>query len=47
MREALYRYGALHAWQDGAEMARGLLELFADILPVTAADMELAVQLFA
>ena len=46
VQEVLYRFGALHHWEIGYQMASNLMILFKDVLPVTVEDMRLAVDLF-
>jgi len=46
VQEVLYRYGTLREWKLAIEMATGLLDLVPVVLPVTADDMQTAVQLF-
>ena len=47
IQEMLYRYGAIHHWQIGVQMAQNLLDLVPTVLPVTENDMKTAVSLFA
>lgn len=46
IQEVLYRFGALHRWEIGYQMASNLMILFKDVLPVTVEDARLAVDLF-
>ena len=46
IQEILHRYGALGRHADAVNMARDLMTLVPQILPVTAADMQTAVTLF-
>lgn len=47
IQEILYRFGALRRFETGIAMARALFDLVPVLLPVTAADASLAVDLFA
>ena len=46
IQEILHRYGALGRFSDAVHMARDLMTLVPQILPVAAADMQMAVTLF-
>lgn len=46
IQEILHRYGALGRFADAVNMARDLMTLVPQVLPVTAADMQTAVTLF-
>jgi predicted nucleic acid-binding protein len=46
IQEVLYRFGRLQRWDTGTAMAESLLQLAAIVLPVTAADARLSVELF-
>src|SRR5216684_1911955 len=46
IQEILHRYGALARYADAANMARDLMTLVPQVLPVTAADMQTAVTHF-
>src|SRR4051812_42298762 len=46
IQEILHRYGALGRHADAVNMARDLMTLVPQILPVTAADVQTAVTLF-
>lgn len=46
IQEILHRYGALGRFPDAVSMARDLMTLVPVILPVAAADMQIAVTLF-
>ena len=47
IQEILYRFGAIRAPELGVQMARNLLELVPDVLPITVSEARLAVTLFA
>jgi predicted nucleic acid-binding protein len=46
IQEILHRYGALGRYADAVTLARDLMTLVPQILPVTAADMQTAVNVF-
>lgn len=46
VQEVLHRYGALGRYADAVSMARDLLILVPQVLPITAADMQTALGLF-
>lgn len=46
VQEILHRYGALGRYADAVNMARDLMTLVPQILPVTATDMQTTVTLF-
>lgn len=46
IQEILHRYGALGRYADAVNMARDLMTIVPQILPVTAADMQTAVTIF-
>ena len=46
IQEILHRYGALGRYADAVTMAKDLMTLVPEILPVTAADMQTAVKVF-
>lgn len=46
VQEILHRYGALGRYADAVNMARDLMTIVPQILPVTAADMQTAVTIF-
>lgn len=46
VQEILHRYGAMQRYADAVGMARDLMILVPQILPITAADMQSAVALF-
>ncbi|HTU91554.1 MAG TPA: type II toxin-antitoxin system VapC family toxin [Gemmataceae bacterium] len=46
LQEVLHRYGALGRYADAVNMARDVMTLVPQILPITAADMQTAVALF-
>jgi predicted nucleic acid-binding protein len=46
IQEILHRYGALNRYTDAVNMARDLMTLVPQIVPVDAADMRTAVTLF-
>jgi uncharacterized protein len=47
IQEIVHRYGALGRYADAVSMARDLMILVPQILPITAAEMHIAVTLFA
>ncbi len=46
IQEILHRYGALGRYADAVNMARDVMTVVPQILPVTAADMQTAVTVF-
>jgi predicted nucleic acid-binding protein len=46
IQEILHRYGALGRYADAINMARDLMTVVPQVLPVTAADMQAAVTIF-
>lgn len=46
IQEILHRYGALGRYADAVNMARDVMTVVPQVLPVTAADMQTAVTLF-
>jgi predicted nucleic acid-binding protein len=46
LQEILHRYGALGRYADAVNMARDLITLVPQILPVTLADMQIAMSVF-
>lgn len=46
IQEILHRYGALGRFADAVNMARDLMTVVPQILPITAADMQTAVTVF-
>ncbi|GJM42539.1 MAG: hypothetical protein DHS20C20_28210 [Ardenticatenaceae bacterium] len=46
IQEVLYRFGAIDEWQTGVQMARNLMDLVPNVLPVTVKEMQTAVSLF-
>jgi predicted nucleic acid-binding protein len=46
IQEILHRYGALGRYADAVNMARDVMTIVPQVLPVTAADMQTAVTIF-
>ncbi len=46
IQEVLYRFGRLQAWDTGAKMARLLFDIIPTVVPVTAADARVSLDLF-